>query len=172
MAGDQAVQHVGEAVFILIGFAIKQHQRPARGLRQARTVDHHFPGIMQKIAAQLMAGQSAIAQRLRPTLRRAVARRIERQQRIAVPAIAGAVDAVRIQRIGLSADQNRPPLLVPDAVDLRDIRRQLILHQGICRYHVAAKPDIGMAKPKTADRDRPPGIPAGRRFFSPRATGR
>ena len=57
-----------------------QERAQARGLRQARTVDHHFPGIMQKIAAQLMAGQSAIAQRLRPTLRRAVARRIERQQ--------------------------------------------------------------------------------------------
>ncbi len=38
MAGDQAVQHVGKAVFIPVGFAIKQHQRPARGLRQARAV--------------------------------------------------------------------------------------------------------------------------------------
>ena len=56
VTGDQGVQHVGEAVFVLVSFTVKEQQGPARGLRQPRAINQHFPRILQKVAAQLMAG--------------------------------------------------------------------------------------------------------------------
>ena len=67
---------------------------------------------------------------------------------MAIPAVVGGIDAVRVERVSLGADQNRPPLLSRAAGYLRHVRGQLILHEGIGGHHVAAKPDVRIPEAK------------------------
>ena len=151
VTADQPIQHVGKVVFILVNLPVEQDQRPTRGLCTTRLVNHHFTRVAQYFAGKCVSCERTVSQRLCGSLSRAVAHGTEIQQRIAIPAIGFLIaKGLRVKRIGLRADQNGTALIARATFDTRDIWREFVLHQRICRHNVAAEPDVGF--PQTEQR--------------------
>ena len=134
-------------VFVLINLSVEEDERPACRLCAARLVDHHVAGIAEDVAAQPLAAQRPVYQRLCRSPNGAVARRAEIEQRIAIPAIGLLLpEGIRVKRIGLRAHQDGAALIAGRAFNDRHIGGELVLHHRISGDHVAAEPDVAVAQ--------------------------